>query len=124
MINNEDMNQVLNNTQNDVFRDLRVASQGYVMKVYDKQVDVQLSICDVVDGVPIQPPVVKNLFVVGSEMPQPGTVGVVLHLDRRNQIWFPPRSDNDEIDNDKIELPKSGGPAHEIGYGVFLPIVQ
>lgn len=106
---NEDMNQVMNDLKSEIFRDLRVASQGVVVSVHDKQVDVQLTIADRVDGVDVVPPVVKNMFVVGTEMPKAGAVGIVLHLDRRNMI--------------SNAVQQSGGPAHEIGYGVFLPIV-
>lgn len=108
---NEDMNQVLNDVKADIFRDLRVASQGYVVSVHDKQVDVQLTVADTVDNVSVAPPVVKNLFVVGGSMPKAGAIGVVLHLDRCNLI-------------SGTYIQVSGGPAHEIGYGVFLPIVQ
>lgn len=106
---NEDMNQVMNDMKNDVFRDFRVASQAVVTAVHDKQVDVQLLVCDTVDGTVVTPPVIKNLFVVGTKMPDAGALGVVLHLDRRNQL--------------QAAVQVSGGPAHEIGYGVFLPIV-
>lgn len=109
---NEDMNQVLSDFRDDIFRDFRVASCAYVVAVHDNQVDVQLSISDKVGDVVVTPPVVKNLFVVGTSMPDKGAVGVVLHLDRKNQV----PGVNDVQD--------SGGPAHEIGYGVFLPIVQ
>lgn len=108
----ENMCQVMNDNRAEVFRDLRVASQGYVVEVHDKQVDVQLSVADEVEGQFIAPPIVKNLFVVGSDMPKVGAVGVILHLDRRNQI---------ALGNEIIQ---SGGPAHEIGFGVFLPIVM
>lgn len=106
---NEDIVQALNDTKNDVFRDLRVASQATVVAVHDKQVDVQLLISDMVGNVQVDPPVVKNLCVVGDSMPAVGRLGVVLHLDRRNLV--------------KNEMQRSGGPAHEIGFGVFLPIV-
>lgn len=107
---NEDMVQVLNSTKNDVFRDFRVASPCYVTAVHGKQVDVQLTVKDCVGDTFVTPPVIKNLFVVGKDMPSAGAVGVVLHLDRFNQI--PGRT-----------LVNSGGPAHDIGYGVFLPLI-
>lgn len=107
----EDMNQVLAQTRADVFRDLRVASQCYVVGVHDKQVDVQLTVMDSTDGVDVVPPVVKNLFVVGTgDMPSKGAIGIMLHLDRKNQV--------------SGDVQRSGGPAHEIGYGVFLPLIQ
>lgn len=107
---NEDMNQVMGDLKSEVFRDLRVASQAVVVAVHDKQVDVQLLIADAVNGVHVQPPVVRNLFVVGNKMPDAGALGVVLHLDRRNTITG--------------QMQNSGGPAHEIGFGVFLPLVS
>ena len=106
---NEDMNQVLRNIKGEVFRDLRVASQAVVVGVHDKLVDVQLLVADVTDGVAVTPPVVKNLNVVGSTMPSEGAVGVVLHLDRKNSI------------DSSVKV--SGGPAHDISHGVFLPIL-
>lgn len=114
---NEDMNQVMGDLKSEIFRDLRVCSQAIVVAVHDKQVDVQLIIADKSDGVDVVPPVIKNLYVVGESMPKSGAVGVVLHLDRRNQIGqgeLVPGTDN---------IFRSGGPAHEIGFGVFLPIV-
>lgn len=107
---NEDLVQVFNNTKDEVFRDLRVASPCYVVNVHNNQVDVQLTVADAVGGVFITPPVIKNLFVVGKDMPEAGAVGVVLHLDRLNQI-------------PGQKIVNSGGPAHKIGYGVFLPLV-
>lgn len=110
---NEDMNQVMRQTRQDVFRDLRVASQCYVVAVHDKQVDVQLTVMDVTDGIEVVPPVVKNLFVVGERngsMPDVGDLGIMLHLDRKNQV--------------SAQVQTSGGPAHEIGFGVFLPLIQ
>lgn len=108
---NEDMVQVLNDVKSDVFRDFRVASPCFVINVHNNLVDVQLTVKDCVDGVYVTPPVIKNLYVVGiNDMPNVGTVGVVLHLDRANQV---PGS----------VLVNSGGPAHEINYGVFLPLV-
>ena len=106
---NEDMNQVMGDLKSEIFRDLRVCSQAIVVAGHDKQVDVQLTIADSVDGVSVVPPVVKNMYVVGESMPKAGAVGVVLHLDRRNQIGQ--------------DIQPSGGPAHEIGFGVFLPLV-
>lgn len=106
---NEDMNQVVTNIKTEVFRDLRVCSQAVVVAVHEKQVDVQLTVADSVDGRPVVPPVIKNMFVVGDKMPSSGALGVVLHFDRRNEL--------------KATVQESGGPAHEIGFGVFLPIV-
>ena len=105
---NEDMNQVMTDLKGEIFRDLRVASIAVVVSVHDKQVDVQPTVADSVGGAFVVPPVVKNLRVVGS-MPSTGAVGVILHLDRKNMV--------------SGEVQSSGGPAHEIGYGVFLPIV-
>ena len=110
---NEDMNQVMRQTRQDVFRDLRVASPCYVTRVHSRQVDVQLTVMDTTDGVDVVPPEVKNLFVVGvrsGDMPDVGDLGIMLHLDRKNQV--------------SAEVQRSGGPAHEIGYGVFLPLIQ
>lgn len=107
---NEDLIQVLDNTKKEVFRDLRVCSIAKVVAVNGLTVDVQLLVADVSNGVSIPPPVVKNLRVVGSAMPSEGAQGVVLHFDRKNNI--------------SGELSESGGPAHEINYGVFLPIVE
>lgn len=107
---NEDMNQVLNDVKSEVFRDLRVASQAVVVSTHDKQVDVQMLISDVVYGSVVTPPQIKNLSVVGSEMPDVGDVGIILHLDRKNQVTG--------------QFQESGGPAHEIGFGVFLPILK
>lgn len=104
---NEDMNQVMGDLKAEIFRDLRVCSLAYVVRVHDKQVDVQLTVADMVGGTAVTPPEVRNLFVCGS-MPSAGALGVVLHFDRKNFI--------------SNSIQASGGPAHEIGYGVFLPI--
>ena len=107
---NEDMNQVLGNLKREVFRDLRVASIASVDKVSGNKVDVKLLVADISNGIAMEPPVVRNLSVVGSgSMPAEGALGVVLHFDRKNHISSEPQV--------------SGGPAHEIGYGVFLPII-
>ncbi len=105
----EDMNQVLAQVKNDIFRDLRVASIASVVNVHDKKVDVKLLVSDVSNGVAMEPPMIKNLNVVGGSMPDVGALGVVLHFDRKNHI--------------SSDMQESGGPAHEIGYGVFLSIV-
>lgn len=107
---NEDMVQVMNQSKNEIFRDLRVCSLVAVVAVNGLTVDVKLLVADISNGVAVTPPVVKNLRVVGSSMPLVGAQGVVLHFDRKNQI--------------NGVLSESGGPAHEIGYGVFLPIVE
>lgn len=107
---NEDFNQVLRDLKSEVFRDLRVCSLAYVVGVHDKQVDVQPSVSDLVNEVAVVPPVVKNLFVVGNAIPEVNDLGVILHFDRKNFI--------------QSGIQNSGGPAHEIGYGVFLPIIK
>lgn len=107
---NEDINQVFNEVKSEIFRDLRVCTLAFVVNVHDKQVDVQPSVSDLVAGVPVLPPIVRNLFVVGSSMPEVNALGVILHFDRKNYL---------------VEgFQNSGGVAHEINYGVFLPIVQ
>lgn len=110
MFNDEDMNQVLRQAKQNVFRDLRVASQGYVVSVSGNTVDVQLTVMDVTGDIEVVPPMVKGLRVVGSSMPAVGDIGIILHLDRKNSV--------------SKDIQRSGGPAHEVGYGVFLPLVQ
>lgn len=115
-VNSEDMVQVLNQTKSDVFRDFRVCTPCRVSEVHFPMVDVAPLVADVSNDVVVNPPLIKNLRVVGfssltsNGMPKQGDLGVILHLDRKNSI--------------DGSLQVSNGPAHDISFGVFLPIVM
>lgn len=108
---NEDFREVLNIVKQEVFRDMRVCTLAYVVNVEGNKVDVQPSVKERVGKVEISPPVVKGLYVVGDRLPDVNDVGVILHFDRKNKLG-------------EAEMQVSGGVAHEIGYGVFLPVIK